>query len=546
MRMVSIWMPLFPIERLKRERGGRLPDDLPFALVGNGEHGLMLTAVNRAAMREGISPGFRLADARAIAPKLLTAPADPEADRAFLIALARFAGRYSPCLNRDGEDGLWLEITGIPHLFGGEHALLADMAFRFRRLGFKARFGLADTLGGAHALARFARSSPAIVAGGQIREGLASLPIEALRLEADTIRLLKRLGLKRIGDLYDLPRASLERRFHSAAETEAVLRRLDQALGRRDEPRKPLLPPSDFAARMPFPEPLITHEGILAALDGLVRELSAALSVKGRGARRLQLFLYRADGSSVLVEAGLSAPTRAPAHLLRLLQDKIGAVDAGFGVDLMVLDAAVTEALSFAQESFAKKDGLERQEPLVDRLANRLRPDAVLRLFSKESHLPERAQGTLYAVASSQPWSRQALPLPPRPPLLLAIPEPLEVIAEIPEGPPIRFTWRRVGRRVIKAEGPERIAPEWWLPLMNSAVANGIPALEEEGGEVKRSLASPGEGESSIPSRGREKRTRDYYRIEDEEGHRYWVFRDGLYDDGTGRAPAWYLHGIFG
>ncbi len=253
MRMVSIWMPLFPIERLKRERGGRLPDDLPFALVGNGEHGLMLTAVNRAAMHEGISPGFRLADARAIIPKLLTAPADPEADHAFLIALARFAGRYSPCLNRDGEDGLWLEITGVPHLFGGEHALLADMAFRFRRFGFKARFGLADTLGGAHALARFARSSSAIVACGQIREGLASLPVEALRLEADTIRLLKRLGLKRIGDLYDLPRASLERRFHSAAETEAVLKRLDQALGRREEPRKPLLPPKRVCGENAFP-----------------------------------------------------------------------------------------------------------------------------------------------------------------------------------------------------------------------------------------------------------------------------------------------------
>jgi protein ImuB len=304
---------------------------------------------------------------------------------------------------------------------------------------------------------------------------------------------------------------------------------------------------------MPFPEPLITHEGIVAALDGLVRELCAALSGKGRGARRLQLALYRADGSSVLVEAGLSAPTRAPAHLLRLLQDKIGAVDAGgFGVDLLVLGAAVTEALSFAQESFAKKDGLERQEPLVDRLANRLRPEAVLRLFPKESHLPERAQGTLYAVASSQPWPQQALPLPPRPPLLLAVPEPLEVIAEIPEGPPIRFTWRRVGRRVVKAEGPERIAPEWWLPLMNSAVANGIPPLDGEGGETERSLASPGEGDPGNPhpdpppSRGREKRTRDYYRIEDKEGHRYWVFRDGLYDDGSDRAPAWYLHGVFG
>ena len=570
MRMVSVWMPLFPIERLKRERSGAwVPDDRPFALVGSGEHGLVLTAVNHAAMREGLCPDLGLADARAIAPHLLTASADPEADRSCLLALVRWAGRYSPCLNADGEDGLWLEITGIPHLFGGEHALLADMAIRLRRLGFRARLGLAETLGGAHALARFARSSSVIVSPGNIREALAPLPVEALRLEEDCIRLLKRLGLKRIGDLFDLPRASLERRFHSTEEAEAVLKRLDQALGQREEPRRPFLPPSEFAARLPFVEPLITHEGIVAALDRLALQLCEALAKAGRGARRLRLAIHRSDGSTALVEAGLSAPTRAPAHLLRLLQDKVGAIDADFGVDLMLLEATATEPLSLAQESFAKKETLERQEPLIDRLANRLTSEAVLRLFAKESHLPERAQETLSAFSGSRPWPRQSAQKPPRPPLIFAIPEPLEVIAEVPEGPPVRFTWRRVSRRVVKAEGPERIAPEWWLPLTrcDGVCNNTIPPLDGEGGGAEGQAGWGDSGSTapppvafgdSLPTRGRDgasgvtprfstpTRTRDYYRIEDEGGHRYWVFRDGLYEDGIASPPAWYLHGVFG
>jgi protein ImuB len=554
MRMVSVWMPLFPIERLKRESGGEwLPDDRPFALVGSGERGLVLTAVNPSAAREGLYTELGLADARAIAPHLITAPANPEADRRCLLALARWAGRYSPTVNIDGEDGLWLDITGVSHLFGGEGALLADMAVRLRRLGFQARLGLAESLGGAHALARFARSSPAIVPCDQIREALVPLPVEALRLEEETIRLLKRLGLKRIGDLYALPRASLEKRFHSAEEAEAVLKRLDQALGRHEEPRKPLIPPSEFAARLPFPEPLITHEGIVTALDRLAFELCAALAEAGHGARRLRLAVYRADGSSALVEAGLSAPTRAPSHLLRLLQDKVGGIDAGFGVDVMVLGATATEPLSLTQESFAKNDALERQEPLIDRLANRLSPEAVLRLFAKESHIPERAQETHSAFFDTQPWPKEAAQKPPRPPLLLATPEPLEVLAEVPEGPPARFTWRRVSRRVVKAEGPERIAPEWWLPLTGSGVAGGIPPPDGEGGEDLGS--SPGGDPNGIshphpdppPFRGRGMlRMRDYYRIEDEEGHRYWVFREGLYEDGAGVPPAWYLHGVFG
>ena len=335
-----------PIERLKRKRKGKpFPVDRPFALVGNEDRGLVLTALNAAAMNAGLIPGLGLADARAICPHLLTTPAAPDKDAAGLLALARWSGRYSPSLNVDGDDGLWLDVSGVPHLFGGARALLADMAMRFARLGFSARLALAETLGGAHALARFGHSTPVIVPQEKIREALAPLPVEALRLAEEITRLLKRLGLKRIGQLYDLPRVSLEQRFHSREAAEALLHRLDQALGRREEPRTPLLPAPDYAARLPFTEPLITHDGVVAGLNHLAEKLCEVLTLARRGARRLHLAIYRANGTSAAIEAGLSAPSREPSHLARLFADRVEGIDVGFGVDLMVLAALATEPL---------------------------------------------------------------------------------------------------------------------------------------------------------------------------------------------------------
>jgi len=512
-RIVSVWLPHLPIERLKREsaaHGGPLPPyDRPFALVGSAARGLTLTAVNARSARDGLLPGLSLADARAICPHLLTTPAAPDKDADTLHALARFACRYSPTLNVDGDDGLWLDITGVPHLFGGESALLADLAQRLARAGFTARLGLAETLGGAHALARFARASPCIIPDGKLRPTLATLPVEALRLEPETAHLLRRLGLKRIGQLYDLPRASLERRFHAKEAAEAVLRRLDQALGSRAEKREALLPAPDFVARLPFAEPLITHDGVLAGLDHLAGELCRALARAGRGVRRVVLWAALTDGSSTAVEAGLSAPSREAAHLVRLLKDKIETIDIGFGVDLMALAALATERLSLTQTSLTETDEANGPEVLIDALANRLGTGAVRRLFPRASHVPERAQSLRSAFAGVPAWTDDAPTKPPRPLLLLSKPEPLTVLAEIPEGPPARFTWRRVCRRVVKAEGPERIAPEWWRAL----------------------LSKP--------------RPRDYYRIEDEDGCRYWVFREGLYQESMDEAPCWFLHGVF-
>ncbi len=512
--MMSVWLPHLPIERLKRKsKTGPWSADRPFALVGSEERGLVLTALNAQAVTAGLYPGLGLADARAMCPELLTAPAEPGNDRDCLLALARWSSRYSPSLNVDGDDGLWLDVAGIPHLFGGARALLADMARHLARLGFSARLALAETLGGAHALARFAPSAAIVIPQSKIREALSSLPVEALRLTEETTRLLRRLGLKRIGQLYDLPRTSLERRFHARDVAEAVLNRLDQALGCREEIRAPLFPAPDYTAKLPCPEPLITHEGLVAGLAHLAQALADTLARAGRGAKRIRLAIYRADGSSAMIEAGFTAPARDPSHFTRILQDKIDTIDAGFGVDLMTLAAVITEPLLPAQSSFATSDKRRRQGELIDRLANRLSRGAVRKLLPRASHLPERAQVMASALDSAVSWPEQrAADKPQRPLLIFVTPEPLEVLAEVPEGPPARFTWRRVTRRVVKAEGPERIAPEWW-----------------------RELACVSKS-----------RSRDYYRIEDDEGHRYWVFRDGLYQDNATEVPTWYLHGVFG
>ena len=560
-RMVSIFLPHLPLERLKRS-GKALPDDRPFALVGSEERGLLLTAVNAASADQGLIPGMGLADARAICPHLLTAPAEARKDAEALLALASWASvRYSPTLNVDGADGLWLDVTGVPHLFGGEAALLADLAERLARAGLTAQLALAETLGGAHALARFARSSPSIVPDGEIARALADLPVEALRLEPAIALLLRRLGLKRIGQLCQVPRASLERRFHAKDMAEAVLVRLDQALGRREEMHAPLSPDTDFMARLPFPEPLITHEGVLAGLDHLADELCATLARKGRGPRRAALWLCRSDGSSAVIEAGLSAPSHVAKHLVALFKDKIEGVDMGFGVDLMAFSALVTETLPPAQTSLAVSTRKAAPEPLIDRLVNRLGGRAVRRLFPRASHIPELAQSARSVLARGDlarsdfaiSWSGHIPRKPPRPPLLLARPEALSVLAEIPEGPPARFTWRHVTARVVKTEGPERIAPEWWRSLRTSSPSpskreggDGL-WLSPGGGHSTQATLRPDPLPSPPPFRGRERaRPRDYYRIEDEDGRRYWVFREGLYQESEDVPPGWFLHGVFG
>ena len=339
--------------------------------------------------------------------------------------------------------------------------LLDDLIARLSRFGLTARAGLADTLGAAHALARFA-PSPALAPAGKAEARLAALPIEALRLAPETVLLLKRLGLRRIGELYRLPRSALQRRFRSAKGVEAVLTRLDQALGVRPEPRRPLVEPPALFVQRSWPDPLISAAQLEAETAILAQELCAHLSARGLGARRLCLSLYRADGSVAEVRAGLSAPSWMPEHMTALLGEKLAAIDAGFGIDVMVLAAVEAEKPGAQQGALAPRlQGGMRSDAtqLVDRLANRLGPQRVRRIEPRASHIPERAEAHVTALA---PAPDLAWPLPPgpvRPPLLLQRPEPIGVVAEVPEGPPASFVWRRVERRIVKAQGPAAHRP---------------------------------------------------------------------------------------
>ena len=534
---------------MRRAEPHAAPDDRPFALVATGAHGVTITAVNRRAGAEGVRVSQSLADARAALPGLLTRLAEPARDRAALLALARWSGRYGPARNVDGEDGLWIDITGVAHLFAnrerrgaraadsGEAGLLADLVRRLSAFGLTARAGLADTPGAAFALARFAppgQGRAVIAPAGGTHTALAGLPVEALRLEVETVILLKRLGLRRIGQLYDLPRAALARRFRalpgprqaaagSSAMSDTVLTRLDQALGRVPEPQRSLAEPPVHLVRRVFSEPLVSAAGIEAAVAELATELCALLDDAAEGAGRLRLCLYRADGTVAEIRAGTSGPCREPRHILKLLAEKLSSLDAGFGLDGLTLEATSVERLAAMQPTLAARlEEGDRADPalLIDRLANRLGAERVFRLAACESHIPERAERRVPAFARA-PADLPAAPRPAlRPPFLFPAPEPIAVVAEVPDGPPVRFTWRRLSHRVTKATGPERIAPEWWRPLAR---------------------ASGAEEEAAAP------RSRDYYCLEDDRGARYWVFRAGLYSrEAEEGPPVWYMHGLFG
>ena len=342
------------------------------------------------------------------------------------------------------------------------------------------------------------------------------------------VATLRRLGLKRIGQLYDIPRAALERRFPGGRGAAAVLRRLDQALGSLAEPRRSLSPEPVHNVQRLFTDPLLSAAGVEAETASLVTDLCEILAEADAGARRLRLSLTRVDGGAAEILIGTSSPCRAPRHLMRLIGEKLDGLDAGFGIDGLQLAALRVERLAGVQTNLAgAQAGGEGGGAalLVDRLANRLGAAWVTRLQALASHIPERAQVRQPLLASvpstAQPMASPRVldtrHLPPRPPLLLSPPEPVTVLAEVPEGPPIRFKWRRVLHRIVKAEGPERIESEWWRAL--------------------------GAGKPPEP-------VRDYYRIEDEMGRRYWLFRAGRYGaEGAtpgGEPPRWYLHGVFG
>ncbi|MEX0644830.1 MAG: DNA polymerase Y family protein [Parvularculaceae bacterium] len=479
----------------------------PVVLYEKAKSALRITGGDAAADAAGLYAGQPLADARAMQPNLIAAPADPAGDwKAFRAAAERLT-RYTPLVGVFAPGDAFLDIAGCAHLFGGEAALMADILARVSRETVEARASVADSPGAAWAIAHYARG--AIIRSGEAKTALADLPVAALRLEPEAAEGLCRLGLKRIGQLYDLPRAPLAARFNAG-----LLRRLAQALGSEDEPISPILPAPDFTVETRLPEPIQSQDAITAFLERLAPSLEARLEREGKGARRFELALFRVDNHLHRLSVGAMAPARDAGHIIRLFKNRLDDVhdarEAGFGYDLLQLKAFDCAPFEEAAATFGTRDEARAFEALQDRLINRLGPSRVCAVRLRNSHIPERS-------AAFEPVMGNAPDFPPpqngggeqkRPLKLLPLPEPIEAMAEVPDGPPVRFIWRRVSYAVKRASGPERIADEW---------------------RDKTALGP----------------TRDYYRVEDGEGRRYWIFREGLYERETTR-PQWFLHGFFG
>ncbi|MGD9916411.1 MAG: DNA polymerase Y family protein [Paenirhodobacter sp.] len=478
-RIVCMWFPRLASDRVLRTR----PVEGPFALAQRLGTAETLACLNLAAERAGLHRGMRLADARGFCPDLLTAPARPDLDARFLAGLRRWAGRYCPWVGIEGDDGLVLDVTGATHLLGGEAGMLADMRDRLAQMRIGCHLGVAATRGAAWALAHF----------GGSESDLAALPVAALRLPAETVTGLQRLGLRRIGDLTGAARAPLARRFGPE-----LLSRLDQALGRCPEPITPKAEPPHFATRMTLPEPIGLVADVMAALERLLAPLCARLKAQEMGARRLALTLRRVDQESREVELRLAAPMRDPARILPLFARGVAEVDAGFGIDQIRLEATQVEPLPVAQigapRSAASPD---RIADLVTRIGTRIGLENIQRFLPADSHIPE--QGFLIAPAAhSRPETGWSTPRPR--PIRLFPPEPIMATGS---EPPARFRWRRMSFVTGRATGPERIAPEWWMA--DEAWRRGL---------------------------------RDYWKIETREGRRLWLFF-------TPQNPGWFVQGEF-
>jgi protein ImuB len=552
-RYLAVWLRRLPTDRIAQ----RFPPDA-LVVASPVKGALRLSAVNDAAAALGLNSGMALADARAMYPKIAIADADERADLTLLDAIADWCDRYTPLVGLDPPDGLVLDISGCAHLFGGEAALAADLVRRFGQRGIQARVAAADTVGCAWAVARFSQSLPqrgravgdrvGIVPSGEEREAISPLPLAALRLSSETITALSQVGLKRIADVLDLPRAPLAARFGTQ-----FLRRIDQALGRADEPITPRLPIPAAIAEQRFADPIALERDVLGTIEKLAGKLGGLLERRGEGARLLQAALFRTDGKVFRIEVGTSEPLREPSRIRHLFADRLGVigdeVDPGFGYDMLRLGALVTERSEPAQTGLAAPDHAAELAHLIDRLGARFGLRRVTRLVPQDTHIPEFAVAAVPAHMASLPsplrggstavaqrrrsgWGSIGEPqfypppqpspargegareltivqdsnAPTRPIRLFARPEPVEAVAEVPDGPPVRFRWRHVLHEVAQAEGPERIAMEWWRDADNRAL------------------------------------TRDYFRVESREGVRVWLFREGLFGSGQTR---WFLHGVF-
>jgi protein ImuB len=508
LRVVSLFLPDWPIDRLRgRLRKVQDERECPGPLIQAQRIGnrRLVYAANAAAREAGLQPGMAVAQAQALVPELTIHDAMLREDEAALQRLGLWAlRRYSPLVAVDPPDGLVLDVTGAAHLHGGEETLLTDMVARLWQAGITARAAVADSRGAAHGFARALHQPVVVVPQGESAAMLRSLPLAFLRLPADRLDQLRRLGFERIGDIATAPRAPLAKRFGTELH-----RRLDQAFGRLREPIEPLRAPELMAAERLFAEPISAPETLARYTGKLMAALCKMLLAKGVGVRRLDLLFHRVDRDLQAIRIGTSRPNRDAKRLTRLLCDRLETIDPGFGVERMVLRASLVEPYESRQmRSTLLDEGPEADvSGLIDILANRVGKTKLYRLMPVQSDVPERSATRIAPACDATGKTWPALPRPIR---LLRLPEPIQTMGLLPDHPPLSFCWRGIRRRVRRADGPERIFGEWWK---SDAEHDAV---------------------------------RDYFQVEDDQGERYWIFRKGDGEHAETGPQSWYLHGIFG
>jgi protein ImuB len=567
-RFLSLWLPRLATDRARRLDG--VDKRAPLAAVARIDNAQRLVCVDAQAARLGLSLGLSLPDARARFPALIVVEAEPAEEALLLTRLCDWCSRYTPLAALDGGDGLMLDISGVAHLFEGEAALIEDCRARLSAQGITVAIGAAGNPRAAWALARFSRerTAPEPLSDKAFVKLFHDLPLAALGLDEKTIAEMARAGLRRIGDIAMRPRAPITARFGSIP-----MARLDALKGLERSSIAPRFRPPDFCAERQFVSPIQTAEAIEVQVRKLADDLVVLLERQAKGARRIELSLYRVDGAMRRIRIGASRPLNEARAIVRLIAERLAspnedAIDAGYGVDLMRLACLTAEPLAPSEAELERAHEAERARSLaelLDRLSARLGARAVTRRELVDAHLPEQAEASAPAAlgearlrwksrhceepqgvrknarlstgygdeAIQENQERLSIPgslrrspsertgvfrrpiarddgsnsAPARPLRLFARPEPIEALAEAPDGPPRRFRWRRVLHDVTAIEGPERIAAPWWR-------------------------------HADMP-------TRDYFRAEDSEGRRFWLYREGLWGRETAQVK-WFVHGLFG
>jgi protein ImuB len=513
-RILALYFPLLATDRIARQRWGRSwrsrgrPEHPPVVCSTQVKNAMRLVAVDEVARRMGLRRGQGVTDARAIIPDVDVIEADPAADRALLEAIADWCDRYTPLVALDGKDGLFLDLTGSSHLFGGEKALFEDIGNRLFQMGFAVQAAISSAPGLSSAVSR--HGEPSIIAPEDAEQALVRLPVRALRLAEETIELLVKSGLKQVGDLIGQPRAPLARRFGPA-----LMLRLDQALGYEEEAISPRRPVAALSTERRLAEPILDEDNILLLLARLSESLKQHLETRGEGGKLFELLLFRVDGKVFSIRAGTAMPVRDPQRILALFRARLSAIhddiEVAYGFETLRLNVLQAAPFAELQPDFQGKNSHDESlADFIDQISARFGPDILTVPVLFQSHIPERASAYLPVTeigrGDGDPGFYAGVAA--RPLRLFAHPEPVEMpLAEVPDGPPLSFRWRRVTIRVTRAEGPERIAPEWWI-----------------------------DGQSAP--------ARDYFRIEDEAGRRYWLYREGLYERGDDQ-PRWFIQGVF-